>query len=123
MTADDLETYVRSLGYAVDTVVGERDQQPYLVVRDLTIPHGGLVGRVCDVAIQKTTAVPFVVPPAIHTRPELVAMNPAEPVGTQPSPIGDGWQYWSRRFDRPPTPRAIWTHFLTILSDPRWRSN
>lgn len=122
MTADDLEAFLRGLGYAVETVVGQRDQLPYTVVGAVTIPHGALAGRVCDIAIQRSDAVPFVVPAAIHTRPALVPMSAGEPLGTQASPIGDDWQYWSRRYDRPPTPRAIWAHLMTVLCDPRWPS-
>jgi hypothetical protein len=123
MTADDLESYLRGLGLEVTSLVGQRDQMPYTVICGFEIPHGALASRICDIGILRVDAVPYVVPSAIHTRPALVPMNPAQPLATQPSPIGDGWQYWSRRLDRPPSPRAIWTHILTVLCDPTWPTN
>jgi hypothetical protein len=36
---------------------------------------------------------------------------------TQASKLGPDWQYWSRRFDRPPTPQRLWTHILTVLTE------
>ena len=123
MTADELDTFLAGLGLDVTAIVGARDQQLYTVVAGFTIPHGGLAGRMCDIAIARSNAVPYVVPPAIHTRPALVPMSPGEPLGTQASPIGNDWQYWSRRFDRPPSPKAVWTHILTVLCDPRWPSS
>jgi len=120
MTGADLDSFLREMGFEVTTVIGERDNLPYTVVTGFKIPHGALATRLCDVGIQRVESVPYVVPPAIHTRPALVPMQPAAPLATQPSPIGDEWQYWSRRFDRPPSPRAIWAHVLTVLCDPTW---
>lgn len=118
MTADDFDVYVRGIGYEVEIIAGA-DNQSYSVVRNLEIPTGSLGGRQCDVAIQRNASVPYVVPQAIHTRPALVPMAP-EPLKTQASGIGPEWQYWSRRFDRTPTPKGIWTHILTVLGDDRW---
>jgi hypothetical protein len=118
MTAVDLEEYVRGLGYIVEVLDGN-DNQSYTVVRNLKIPFGGLAERVCDVAIQRVTSEPYAVPAAIHTRPALVPMDTAGPLKTQASGIGEDWQYWSRRFDRIPTPKAIWTHVLTVLTEVR----
>ncbi len=119
MDCSDLEDYLRGLGVTVGLLEGN-DGQPYIVVSQWEIPGGGLQGKKCDVALQRVETVPYSVPAAIHTRPHLVQMSPGEPVGTQPSPIGPEWQYWSRRFDRAPTPQAIWTHIVTILTDQRW---
>jgi hypothetical protein len=118
MTADDFEAHLRGLGLRVDTVTGD-DQARYTVVRSLVVPAGALQGRTCDLAIRREEAIPFIVPSGIHTNPALVPMS-GPPLATSPSPIGPGWQYWSRRYDRAPTPKALWAHILTILCDDRW---
>jgi E2/UBC family protein E len=119
MTAEDFEEYLRSIGVAVETIMGD-DGQPYTVVRGFAIPAGSLHGRTSDVAIHRVTTVPYAPPAAIHTNPALLPMTMDEPYKTQASPIGSEWQYWSRRFDRPPTPRGFWAHVLTVLCDDRW---
>ena len=116
MKPDDLDAHIRSLGSVVETITGA-DGAEYSVVRTFTIPHGSLAGQTCDIAIQRANAIPYVTPSAIHTYPALVAMDMGGPLKTQPSPVGDGWQYWSRRLDRPATPRTVWTHIVTILSE------
>jgi hypothetical protein len=122
VTADDLESYLRGLGLAVEIITGA-DGSPYTAVRSFEVPAGALRGRVCDVAIRRETSVPYVPPPAINTRPHLVPMDGNEPLKTIASGIGPEWQYWSRRFDRAPTPQALWAHVLTVLCDDRWPSN
>jgi hypothetical protein len=119
VTADDFECHVRALGFTVERATDANGQE-YSVVRDLEIATGGLRGKRCDAALQRVITDPYVVPAAIHTNPALVAMDMTEPLKTQPSPLGNGWQYWSRRFDQPPTPQRIWAHVLTILNDKRW---
>jgi hypothetical protein len=120
MTADDLETYLSELGMTVERA-NDVNGNEYSVVRDYRILHGGLAGKTCDVAIQRVSTTPYVPPAAIHTRPALVAMNTGEPLGTQASPLGTDWQYWSRRLDRTPTPQLVWTHVVTVLNDERWK--
>jgi hypothetical protein len=120
MTADDLEAYLSGLGMLVERE-NDVNGNEYSVVRDYRILHGGLAGRTCDVAIQRVSTTPYVLPAAIHTRPVLVAMDGAEPLSTLASPLGPDWQYWSRRLDRPPTPQVIWTHIVTVLNDDRWK--
>ena len=119
MTIEEFETHVREKGYAVEVISGT-DGNPYSVVRDVELPTGALSGRRCDIAIQRNTMVPYVPPPAIHTRPHLVPMVMEEPLKTQKSGIGPDWQYWSRRYDHRPTPRNLWAHILTVLCDERW---
>lgn len=119
MTTDEFDQYLRGLGYSVEVITG-MDDLPYSVVRDVHLPSGALKGRSCDVALHRTGATPFVPPSAIHTRPHLVPMNSGEPLKTLKSGIGPEWQYWSRRYDRPPTPKALWAHVLTVLCDDRW---
>jgi len=114
VTPDDLDSYLRDLGLTVE-IINDSEGKPHTVVRQFTIPSGSLTGRICDVAIMRPPGVPYTVPAAIHTRPALVAMGT---LSTQASPLGPDWQYWSRRFDHPPTPQLIWTHILTVLSEP-----
>lgn len=38
-------------------------------------------------------------------------------LNTQASPIGPNWQYWSRRFDHPPTPARLWAHLDRVLRE------
>src|SRR4051794_20380705 len=107
MTPDDFDEYLKSLGYAVEVVVGVNNVE-YSVVKDLKIKTGNLKGVVCDVAIQRPTEIPYVLPAAIHTRPHLLPMDTAPPNATQAGQIGPEWQYWSRTYARPPSPRGIW---------------
>jgi hypothetical protein len=109
----DFEKHVRGLGYTVESRTGD-DGVEYTVIRSVTAPTGKLVGSICDVAIRRDHAVPYIVPAAIHTKPALV---PSGTLSTSPSGIGSDWQYWSRRFDRPVTARGLWTHILTVLGE------
>ena len=111
-----LEAYLRGLGYTVEAAQ-DAGGAPYIVVRNVTIPAGSLAGRVCDIALARCQTVPYVCPPALHTKPALVPMDTVGPLKTQASQLGADWQYWSRRFDRPPTPQRIWTHVLTVLTE------
>ncbi len=120
MTADDLESYLSaSLRLTVERITGA-DGQSYTMVRDFVIPRGSLRDRRCDVALLRVETVPYNVPAAIHTRPALVPMSSGAPLATQASGIGPDWQYWSRRFDRQPTPQAIWAHVVTVLTEDSW---
>jgi hypothetical protein len=119
VSAEDLEDHLRALGLTVESITGT-DGQPYTVVRGFAIPAGSLRGRICDVGVHRVTTVPYAPPAAIHTRPALLPMTTDEPYRTQASPIGPEWQYRSRRFDRPATPRTFWAHVLTVLCDDRW---
>jgi hypothetical protein len=117
MTADDLDAYLRELGLKIDKVVDDQGNE-FTVVRDFEIPAGGLAGKLCDIALQRSTQVPYVVASAIQTRPALVAMNTADPLATQPSPtLGGDWQYWSRRYDQEVSPKRIWAHVISVLAD------
>ena len=113
MTAEDLETYLASLGYKVETVTAP-NQEEYTVIRDVTVSGGTYVGRQCDVALLRCTSDPYALPAAIHTRPTLASKGT---LNIQGSNLGADWANWSRRLDRPPTPKAILTHILTVLSE------
>lgn len=116
MTNENLKSHLGAIGYAVEHLTGN-DGTPYLVIRDYRIATGSLAGRTCDVAIQQAASVPYVAPPAIHTRPALVPMDMTNPLRTQPSPIGPEWQYWSRLVRGQPTPAVIVAHIATIFSE------
>ena len=116
MTDNDLVAFLRGLGLTVETAQ-DVNGHPYTVIRQVTITAGTLAGRVCDVALARCQSVPYMVAPAIHTRPTLVPMDMMGPLRIQASPLGPDWQYWSRRFDRPPNPQRVWTHILTILGE------
>lgn len=114
MTNEDLEAYLRGLGWTVEGLTGN-DQQPYIVIRNYKIPSGSLAGQTCDVAIWRTTTVPYVAPSAVHTRPALIRTGERN---TSQSGIGPNWQYWSRVLRaQPPTPRAWVAHIATVLSE------
>ena len=119
MTIADFEEHVQGKGYVVEVIKGE-DGNAYSVVRDVVLPSGALRDRRCDIAILRNEMVPYVPSPAIHTRPHLVHMDNKEPLKTMKSEIGPKWQYWSRRYDHSPTPKALWAHILTVLCDERW---
>lgn len=112
---DELEKHFRAIGWTVERVQGG-DQKSYLVIRDYAIQAGRFAGRMCDVAFERTTAVPYIPPAAIHTRPALVPMD-MNRYRTQASPLGPEWQYWSRLLRGQPTPRAMVAHIATILSE------
>ncbi len=116
MTPDDLDSYLRGLGYDVEVITGA-DGHPYSAIRNVKLTRGSLAGTVCDLAIQRPTGDPYVMPSAIHPRPALVAMDTSGPLKTQSSGIGSDWQYWSRRYDRQPEPKTIWTHILSVLGE------
>lgn len=114
MTNEELEEHFQALGWRIEQrTVGS---QTFIVVHDYVIPAGTLTGRLCDIALERTTAVPYVAPPAIHTHPALVAMN-VNAFHTHPSALGADWQYWSRLLRKQPTPQNIVTHIATIFSE------
>jgi len=116
MKAEDLEEHVTALGYAVEVIRGQ-DSLQYTVIRGLQITQGSFAGQTCDVALHRVEVQPYVPAPALHIKPHLLPMNPQAPHATQASGVGTEWQYWSRRYDRVPTPKGIWTHILTVLGE------
>ena len=112
MTNEELEAHFRALGWEIEhRTVG---QQTFIIIHAYVIPTGTLTGRSCDVAIERTTTVPYVAPPAIHTRPALVPMGT---LSTMQSALGPEWQYWSRVVRGQPTPRSIVAHIATVFSE------
>jgi hypothetical protein len=113
MTNEDLQAYFRGIGLGGEIVAAVNGAR-FIVGRDYLITKGSLVGRRCDVAVQWSDAIPYVPAPAIHTRPPLIPMGTRN---TQASPLGDEWQYWSRRMVAELTPKAVVAHIATILSE------
>lgn len=107
--------HLRSLGWKIEDLTGS-DGNKYIVIRNYTISSGSLAGQMCDVAFLAASAVPYVFPSAIHTKPKLVPMDNARYKVSQ-SGIGSDWQYWSRVLGRQPTPRNIVTHIVTIFHE------
>jgi hypothetical protein len=115
MTHEELHAYLAARGFKVETLVGP-DGNRYSLIHDYEIRFGTLSGRRCDVALQIVPSVPYVAPPAIHTRPALVPMD-TQRYRTQPSGLGADWQYWSRLLRGQPSPRSIVAHIATIFSE------
>lgn len=116
MGHDALEAHLRTLGLTVETIA-DPGGTPYLVICGYRIATGPLAGEVCDLAIQRTSAIPYQPPPAIHTKPHLVPMI-RERYNVLASALGDDWQYWSRTV--PPerqTPPGMVAHIATIFDE------
>jgi len=112
MTNEELEAHFRAVGWKIEQRIVE--PQTFIIIRDYVIRAGSLAGRSCDIAIERTTTVPYVAPPAIHTHPALVPMGS---LSTMQSPLGPDWQYWSRLVRVQPTPQKIVAHLATIFSE------
>src|SRR5690242_8024362 len=63
VTNEELEAHFQAIGWRIETVVGQ-DNLPYIVIRDYMIPSGSFAGRTCDVAIQRSSSVPYQAPAA-----------------------------------------------------------
>lgn len=113
MIIEDLETYLSEIGIPFE-VVKASNGQSYLVMKGFVIGGGSLAGRTCDVAVLRTTEQPWIPQAALQVRPVLVPMGQHN---TQASPLGSQWQYWSRRFDHPPTPKTFVAHIYTVLAE------
>jgi hypothetical protein len=112
MKIDDLEAHLTVSGHQWEHLVAP-DNQMYLIIKYIVVPGGSLDGKRCDVGVLRTTEDPWLPQAALHVRPPLVPMGQHN---TQASPLGADWQYWSRRFDRVPSPRAFLAHVLTCLA-------
>jgi hypothetical protein len=112
MLFTDLEAHLEELGLSVEPV--SAGGQSFAVIQGVEIPDGSHAGETCDVGILRTDDDPWVPQAAIHVRPHLVAMGTHN---SQASPLGPDWQYLSRRFDRPPTPKTFFAHIVTVLGE------
>ncbi|MDB4954684.1 MAG: hypothetical protein JWO36_2253 [Myxococcales bacterium] len=111
MTSQDFETYVNAAGYATRTAPAGSGS--YLVLTVL-VPSGSNKGKSCEVAVKRSDANPWVPESAVHVKPHLVPMGQQS---SQNSELGGEWQYLSRRFERPPTPKAFLAHLFTVLGE------
>jgi len=112
---EEFEAYLCALDLTVEGIV-DANSTPYIVIRDYKITAGPLAGTTCDVAIQRTTAIPYQPPPAIQTKPPLVPMD-VQRYNVQVSPLGDDWQYWSRTVaPERQTPAGMLSHIATIFA-------
>ena len=112
MVFAELEAHLNEIGQPIEhLVVGG---QSYLVIKDVRIPAGSHAGERCEVSIRRTSENPWLPEAKIHVRPHLTPMGQN---ASQNSELGADWQYLSRRFDPPPTPRSFWAHILTVLAE------
>ena len=107
-------SYLR-LGYGIEKIC-DNDNKEYVVIKDYIIRTGRLENCKCNVAFESVSAVPYFFPAAIHTSPASL-LNGVNVDGTQASPLGEDWIYWSRQFSKPPTPQNIVAHIATIFRD------
>jgi hypothetical protein len=112
MIVAELEAYLERRGLPVERLTA--GGQSFTVIRGVEVLDGSHAGETCDVGILRTDGDPWVPAAAIHVRPHLVAMGEHN---SQASPLGSEWQYLSRRFDRPPTPKSFLAHILTVLGE------
>lgn len=113
MVINELEKHLSDVGYVTEHITASNGQV-YLVIRNVQIAAGKLAGKTCDVAVLRSTGNPWIPQAAVQVRPHLVPMGH---LATRASPLGPEWQYWSRRFDRVPTPRGFLAHILTVLGE------
>ncbi len=113
MVFAELETHLTDLvGLPIDRI--DVGGQPYTVIRNLRIPNGSHEGETCEVAILRSDENPWLPEAKLHVRPHLTPMGHNS---SQPSPLGADWQYLSRRYDPPPTPREFYAHILTVVGE------
>jgi hypothetical protein len=111
MVIQDLERYLTAAGFELRAASG--GSGPYLAFTVL-VPAGSNKGKTCEVAVKRSDANPWVPEAAVHVRPHQVAMGQRSSQGSE---LGADWQYLSRRFERPPTPKAFLAHILTVLGE------
>ena len=108
----DLENYLSSMN--LDTSILSLGSEEFLVISKQKVGTGTQSTDICDVAIKRTNDNPWLPEAKIHVRPKLTDMGTKN---SQPSPLGEDWQYLSRRFDYVPTPRTFYAHILSVLSE------
>lgn len=84
---EELIRQLEALGCAVE------EKQGIAIIKGFHVQAGRDMGQVVDVGILGSD-FPFTPPAGIHIRPIL---PPPAKGGVSASPLGDDWQYWSRR--------------------------
>lgn len=84
---DELIRQLRELGYTVE------QSQGIVIIKDFRVRAGRDAGSQVDVGVLAND-FPFTPPAGIHIHPVL---QPPSKGGVHGSPLGEGWQYWSRR--------------------------
>jgi hypothetical protein len=112
MHVDDFETYAASVGLTVKRITV--NAQTYLQLQGIRIDGGAHDGEACEVAVLRTMESPWAPQAAVHVKPHLVKMGEK---ASQASPVGEEWQYLSRRFDKTATPKNFLAHILTVLGE------
>lgn len=119
MAKTDFIDQLQALGYSVSQPGAD------FVSIEFEIPIGRFAGQVVNVAFQVTDSFPMNPPPGPHFSPHLLPVTGgggAHPFGAiHGSPLGVGWQYWSRPFanhwnqtDR--TARSYLAHIKNLLA-------
>ena len=112
MVFAELEQHLTAIGQSTEDLVS--GGQSFLVIKDLRIPAGTHAGERCEVALRRTSEDPWLPEAKIHVKPHLTPMGQN---ASQSSELGPDWQYLSRRFDPPPTPKTFFAHILTVLGE------
>jgi hypothetical protein len=108
MTLDELDQHLFAIGKQIETKTVGSDV--YTVIKGFAAN-----GTTYDVGVKRTSGTPWLPEAALHVRPHRVAMGASS---SQASPLGNEWQYLSRRFERPPTPQSFIAHIITVLDAP-----
>jgi len=109
MTLDDLDKHLVAIGKPTETRTVGNDV--YTVIKGFTASNGSTY----DVGLKRNPGTPWLPEAALHVRPHRVRMGDS---ASQASPLGDEWQYLSRRFERSPTPQSFVAHIRTVLEAP-----
>ncbi len=109
MTLDDFDKHLLAIGKPTETIAVGGDV--FTVIKGFTASNGNTY----DVGIKRIPGTPWLPEAALHVRPHRVK---AGENASQASPLGEDWQYLSRRFERSPTPASFIAHILTVLEVP-----
>jgi hypothetical protein len=112
MVFAELESHLIEIGLSIESL--GPNEQSFMVIKNVRIPGGSHDGELCEVAIRRSDQNPWLPEAQIHVRPHLTPMGQNS---SQASPLGTEWQYLSRRFDPPPTPRTYYAFILTALGE------
>lgn len=112
MTIEEFESHLRASSYQLDSVTASGAN--FVIIKAVQIAGGSRAGTTCEIGIIRQPGNPWVPHPSVHVRPHLVPMGQRN---SQNSQLGADWQYFSRRFDKAPTPKNFLSHILTVLAE------